>query len=282
MSEIDPFENLTSFPTATSSEPESLEKSGMGRDAFLRIFLTQLSHQDPLSPQDASELGAQLAVFSQVEQQTLMAEQLRGVNARLDTLIESLAKPTSGALDPLGLIGKQVEVAASDLRADAAGSSGDALVFEVEDAGVQSLLIAGKRSDGKLLGLAALGVPNNQAELARGTYELRFAGGQLQLTLPDGSTLAGAELPLSPFVRDPVTGQLRGVAPGSPGAPDLAPVLRGSSHELSVATRDRLSAYRPLTTYVTGTVSAVRVVDGKQVVTVNGGDQDLSSVIRVQ
>jgi hypothetical protein len=282
MSEIDPYEGLRAFPAATSSEPESLEKSGLGRDAFLQIFLAQLAHQDPLAPQDASELGAQLAVFSQVEQQTLMAEQLRGVNARLDTLIESFAKPTAGGLDPLALIGKQVEVSTSDLRADGAGDSSDALRFEIADAGVQSLLISGKRADGKLLGLTALGVPNGQAELARGGYALRLVDGELQLTLPDGSVLAGSALPLTPFVRDPATGEPRSVAAGSPGAPLLAPVQPGSNHELSVATRNRQGAYQPLVTHVTGTVSAVRVVDGKQVVTVNGGDLDLSRIIRVQ
>lgn len=282
MSEVDPYAGLTSFPTSSGSgsEPESLEKSGMGRDAFLQIFLTQLANQDPLAPQDASELGAQLATFSQVEQQTLMAEQLRGVNSRLDTLIQSVAGTPTGALDPLALIGKQVQVASPRLRAD--GDPTDVLRFEIERAGVQNLEIAGEIAAGKTIGLATLGLTNAQAEFARGTYELRMRDGGLELTLPDHSVLSGDALALSPFVIDPVSGQPQAVVPGSPGAPTLLPIASGTAHDLALATRDRQGAYRPLTTHVTGTVSAVRVLDGKQVVTVNGVDQDPARILRVQ
>jgi hypothetical protein len=282
MSEIDPFQGLTSFPAETSSDPESLQKSGLGRDAFLQIFLTQLAHQDPLAPQDASELSSQLAVFSQVEQQTLMAEQLRGVNTRLDKLIASFGGTATSALDPVSLIGKQVEVATSDLVADASRDSTDVLRFDIADAGVQSLLIAGESGDGDILGLASLGVPNGAAELARGRYALSLRAGALQLQLPDGSVLSGEALPLTPFVRDAASGELRAVPPGSPGAPELTPVQAGAVQELSVATRNRAGTYRPVTTHVTGSVSSVRVVDGAKVITVNGADLDPAKVIRIQ
>jgi len=281
MSEIDPFQGLTSFPGATSTQPASLEKSGLGRDAFLQIFLTQLSNQDPLAPQDASELSSQLAVFSQVEQQTLMAEQLRGVNTRLDALLESFGG-ASASLDPVALIGKQVQVATSNLTADANRSSTDVLRFDVAEGGLQNLLISGETGDGDILGLASLGVANGAAELARGSYELSFASGALQLKLPDGTVLAGAALPLTPFVRDAATGQPRPVAAGSPGAPALVPIQAGAAHELSVATRDRAGTYRPVASHVTGSVSSVRVVDGAKVITVNGADLDPTKVIRIQ
>src|SRR5262245_7839489 len=174
MSDIDPFAGLTTFPTTTgsSNEPESLQKSGLGRDAFLHIFLTQLQNQDPLSPQDASQLGAQLATFSQVEQQTLMAEQLRGVNSRLDSMLEALKGSPAGSLDPVSLIGKQVEVSSASLRAD--GGTDDVLSFDVTESGVQSVLISGKTADGRTIGLATLGVADGASELARGTYALRL------------------------------------------------------------------------------------------------------------
>jgi hypothetical protein len=281
MSEIDPFAGLTSFPTAKPTGPESLEQSGMGRDAFLKIFLTQLAHQDPLEPQDASELGAQLAVFSQVEQQTLMAEELRGVNTRLDTLIEA-AGGRSAALEPVSLIGKQVQVLSPVLQSDAQSNSTDALRFEIAKDGVQSLLIAGETESGGVVGLAALGVQGGATQLARGTYELRFAAGELQLVMPDGSVRSGESLPLVPFVRDAATGQLRAVAAGEPGSPQLVGIAPGAAHEFTLATRDASSAYTPLTSYRAGAVSSVRIADGKQVVTVNGVDVDPSKIIRVQ
>ena len=282
MSDIDPFAGLTTFPTTTgsSAEPESLQKSGLGRDAFLNIFLTQLQNQDPLSPQDASQLGAQLATFSQVEQQTLMAEQLRGVNSRLDSMLEALKGSPAGALDPVALIGKQVEVSSSSLRAD--GGESEVLRFDVTESGMQSLLISGETANGKTIGLATLGVMDGASELPRGTYELRIGSSGMQLELPNHRVLSAAQLPLTTFVKDATTGQPHSVVAGSPGAPVLVPIESGSSHDLAVGTRDRQGAYKPLTTRVDGSVSAVRVVDGKTVVTVNGSDRDLSKVIQVQ
>ena len=42
--------------------------SELGRDAFLKILIAQLQHQDPLSPADPQEFAAQLAQFSSLEQ----------------------------------------------------------------------------------------------------------------------------------------------------------------------------------------------------------------------
>lgn len=40
---------------------------GLGRDAFLKLLVTQLQHQDPLEPQADGEFLAQLAQFSSLE-----------------------------------------------------------------------------------------------------------------------------------------------------------------------------------------------------------------------
>lgn len=39
----------------------------LGQQAFLKLLVTQLTHQDPLSPKDQTEFLAQLAQFSTVE-----------------------------------------------------------------------------------------------------------------------------------------------------------------------------------------------------------------------
>lgn len=44
------------------------EKSKMGKDDFLKILVTQLSHQDPLQPLQDREFIAQMAQFSNLEQ----------------------------------------------------------------------------------------------------------------------------------------------------------------------------------------------------------------------
>lgn len=52
------------------------------RDQFLRLFVAQLEHQNPLDPQDGADMVAQLAQFSSLEQQ------VEG-NRRLDELVAS-------------------------------------------------------------------------------------------------------------------------------------------------------------------------------------------------
>ncbi len=49
---------------------------GLGREAFLQLLVTQLSHQDPMEPQKDGEFIAQLAQFSSLEQLTQIQQSL--------------------------------------------------------------------------------------------------------------------------------------------------------------------------------------------------------------
>jgi flagellar basal-body rod modification protein FlgD len=51
----------------------------LGKEAFLKLLVAQLKHQDPLKPQDDSAFVAELAQFSSLEQ-------TMGINDRLDLL----------------------------------------------------------------------------------------------------------------------------------------------------------------------------------------------------
>ena len=58
-------------------------QSSLGRDAFLKLLITQLSHQDPTQPQEDGEFIAQLATFSSLEQLTAINKTLEAIGGAL-------------------------------------------------------------------------------------------------------------------------------------------------------------------------------------------------------
>ncbi len=63
--------------------------NALGQDAFLKLLVTQLAHQDPLKPQADGEFIAQLAQFSSLEQLT----QIQSTLAAIGTAVGVPAAP---------------------------------------------------------------------------------------------------------------------------------------------------------------------------------------------
>jgi flagellar basal-body rod modification protein FlgD len=54
--------------TETTSSSDSTSSNELGKEAFLQLLITQMQYQDPLDPQDNSEMVSQLAQFSALEE----------------------------------------------------------------------------------------------------------------------------------------------------------------------------------------------------------------------
>jgi flagellar basal-body rod modification protein FlgD len=90
---------VSSAAQAAAQATSAPSKKELGKDDFLKLLITQLSNQDPLSPVDNQAFIAQLAQFATVEQ-------LQGLGSRLDTLL--LAQASSNQMTVAGLVGKDV------------------------------------------------------------------------------------------------------------------------------------------------------------------------------
>ncbi|MDD5286039.1 MAG: flagellar hook capping FlgD N-terminal domain-containing protein [Desulfuromonadaceae bacterium] len=97
---------VSSVGTTASSANDSAaaaaamkKTTGLNKDDFLQLFVTQLKNQDPLNPQDSSQFVTQLAQLTQVEQ-------AYNSNTNLQNLLAAV-KGASG-LNASSMIGRNV------------------------------------------------------------------------------------------------------------------------------------------------------------------------------
>jgi flagellar basal-body rod modification protein FlgD len=82
--------------TLDEMKPKSASNGELGKDDFLKLFVAQLSHQDPMNPMNDQDMMGQMASFSQLEQITNMA----AANQSIATSLSSTSA--------VGLIGRTV------------------------------------------------------------------------------------------------------------------------------------------------------------------------------
>lgn len=79
MTSIAPGSNTTPTVQQAVTGSQSNSSSILGKDAFLRLLVTQLANQDPTNPMEDREFIAQMAQFSSLEQMNNVANELRGL-----------------------------------------------------------------------------------------------------------------------------------------------------------------------------------------------------------
>lgn len=201
--------NVTTGATGASAAEAAMKKStGMNKDDFLKLFVTQLQNQDPLNPQDGTEFIGQLAQLTQVEQ-------AYNTNTNLQNLLNQGNNSTSFAA--VSLIGKEVQALGSqvDLQQGATaqlnlfleGSASQVnLTIRDENGNVIKTLDAGALAAGKA-SVAWDGTDNSGAAVAPGAYTFSAAAvdvnGQKVAATPfikgrvDGVDISGTNLILS-------------------------------------------------------------------------------------
>jgi flagellar basal-body rod modification protein FlgD len=80
--------------TVNTTKPRT---DGLGRDAFLQLLVTQMSHQNPLQPQEDGAFIAQLAQFSSLEQLTNIDSTLKGMADAMGVVLPDKTSTTKKA-----------------------------------------------------------------------------------------------------------------------------------------------------------------------------------------
>src|SRR3954447_14153870 len=86
----------SSITPAAGTQADNKAASNLGKDDFLKLFVAQLQHQDPMNPTDNNEFMGQMAQYSALEQMTNVAKNSEAISAN------------TGMSQALGLLGKTV------------------------------------------------------------------------------------------------------------------------------------------------------------------------------
>jgi len=164
--------NGTPSTAATSSASEA-----GSQDRFLKLLVTQLQNQDPLSPMDNAELTSQIAQINTVT----------GI-ATLNTSVQSLSSQflQMQSLQGASLVGKDVIVPGNKLDiANGAAQGGFELASAADAVKVEVMSPAGRVLDTLNLGAQSSGM--HSFDWAAGTYD-NTSNLTFRVTATSGST----------------------------------------------------------------------------------------------
>ena len=114
--------------TGSTTSTAASKKSGsstLGKDDFMNLLVTQLRYQDPLSPQDNSQMAAQMAQFSSLESMQNVQKAVEALGTTFTDMASKQADSASAitSSSATGMIGKSVRFKQSDVAVPATGST---------------------------------------------------------------------------------------------------------------------------------------------------------------
>ena len=160
----------SSGSTDASQSGTTQTKNAVDKQAFLKLLVAQISHQDPLKPMDGTEFVTQLSQFSIVEQAMAQSEKLDLVSTQLSGLSNNQAA---------SLVGKTVKVRGSGLAFDGVTATSASVNL---DAASTKTTVTIRDADGNAVRTLELGAHGPGALAV--TWDGRDANGQ---TVPKGT-----------------------------------------------------------------------------------------------
>lgn len=162
---------ISGISDGTNTNPNGTSASGpqstLDKDAFLKLLVAQLQHQDPLKPMEGTEFVTQLAQFTAVEQGAAQTAKLDLISMQMSGLASNEAASLvgkqvtirgQGGLSFDGVLAPQgsgsLTAAATDVKVDVIDASGnvvDTIDLGAKPAGALSFTWDGKNAQGNTL-----------------------------------------------------------------------------------------------------------------------------------
>jgi flagellar basal-body rod modification protein FlgD len=180
---------------------QGTSRTTMGKDEFLRLFVTKLQNQDPMSPMQDEDFVAQMAQFSSLEQLYNMNQNLENALTANGLMSQSISNTMATTL-----IGRTVSVSTDQVLLPADGSTDIHFDLDSAAAGVtvkildsDGSLVRALHADGGPAGANTItwdGLDASGNRAAAGTY-------QLQVSAKDSD---GEEVGAKPYFSGTVSG----------------------------------------------------------------------------
>ncbi len=182
MSTIAPIDKSSAWPASALQTPDAIgaagviaKKSALGKDDFLKLLVAQLKNQDPQSPADSSQMAAQLAQFSSVEQLTNINQALTAQGNATSSLMNQITAGTAS-----NNIGRTI-TANSDLM-ELTGSGTESLLLS-GNGGPSTLNVFDARTGAAITSYDMGSLPSGNSEIIVGTALSNLPPGVYRVTV---------------------------------------------------------------------------------------------------
>jgi flagellar basal-body rod modification protein FlgD len=187
---IEAVTNTSSANAETTGTAKAGQKSALDKEAFLKLLVAQLAHQDPLQPTEGTEFVAQLSQFAMVEQSIAQSSKLDAISAQMGGLQSNEAA---------ALLGKDVTLRTqSGIKFDGLSASSAAVhlgapaakvVVQIQDAEGNTVrtLDLGAKGAGKVP-VAWDGRDESGKPVAKGDYKIK-----VDATSADGKAVSASQ-----------------------------------------------------------------------------------------
>ncbi len=188
---------VTAVTNDTTAASSYMKKStGLNKDDFMKLFVTQLRNQDPLNPTDSNAMVQQMAQLTQVEQ-------AYNTNTNLASLMAAINGQANSSA--VSYIGKTVTAQGSDIQLTSGGnpqvnyslsSAADQVNVTIKNSSgsIVRTLTGGSSSSGSG-SMTWDGLDNSGAQAAAGKYTFSVTG-----------TKNGVAFDGTPLIKSVVTG----------------------------------------------------------------------------